>query len=173
MGTSMGFGFAQRPDDYALSTLVNMKAALEQERAAAMSTSGSNAPQLTEIDARLAVVNKQIDEMKTKRAAETQAEAEAAKRKAASLSTRVYDVREIIGVPAEARGVMTADQRAAMSELMRALLPLVKADATVTSFNGMIVVRSDEECQKNVQAILDMLKAQYKQGQEGRKEGAK
>jgi hypothetical protein len=163
MGGMMPINVMQMPDIYALA---NTKATLEQERAAAMSMSGPNTPQLREIEARLAEVNKQIDEIQAARAEEV-------KRKAASQSTRVYDVRGLIGMPAETTGVMTNDQRTAMTELMKALLPLVKADATVTSFNGMIVVRSDEECQKNVQAILDMLKAQFKQGPEGVKEGAK
>src|SRR4029077_9366750 len=91
-----------------------------------------------------------------KAAAEERAKQQAAK---PNLHNNVYEVRDLIGVQAQT-AVLSADQRAAVDELVRTLKGFLGPDDSISAFNGMVVITSTDEGHKKVQGILDGFRAQ-------------
>ncbi len=152
-GSVLATGNRQQPRDSDLiNSLVSTRLSLLQEMAAEKSKSAPQVQRVKELDARIKVVEEQIEHLRAQQEADVEG---AAKKRAAEQSTQVYDASAILGgLP---KSLLNADERAVMNELVSALSRVVKADETVTAVNGMIVVKADKEGQQNVQRTLNML----------------
>jgi len=74
----------------------------------------------------------------------------------------VYDVHDLLDVPATQQGVLTADQQSALKDLVATMQTMVKdPNTTVSAFNGMLLVKAPDNAQHEVQAMLDQLKQSH------------
>jgi beta-lactamase regulating signal transducer with metallopeptidase domain len=150
-----------------LGALTETQMKLQQERAAMMAKSGqSNSADLKALDAQLATVNRQLAETQQKLA---KAQADAGRRTSGTPEMAVtpagdnverfrhmYDVRALVGAGGVA-GNLTADQRAAVDDLVRTFAKFVDPSDTVSSFNGTIIVVAPADTVIRLQELMSDL----------------
>ncbi len=72
----------------------------------------------------------------------------------------VYDVHDLLDVPATQQGVLTTDQQSALRDLVTTVQTTLKDPAmTVSAFNGMLVVKATDAAQNEVLNVLRNLMA--------------
>lgn len=139
-----------------LSNLLETRMRLEQERAA-LATSGGNPAELRALDARLEAVARQLDDTRTQiDLYRAQSEKEQIQQRAqrSSRASRTIDVRFILGVPDNGPAVLTADQRAAMEDLIRTFKNLCKPEESISGFNGMLVIDAGDESIRKIENLV-------------------
>jgi hypothetical protein len=139
-----------------LSTLLETRMRLEQERAA-LSSAGGNPNELRALDARLEAVARQLDETRNQidvYRAQTEKEESEQRAQRTNRTSRTVDVRFILGLPENSPGVLTPDQRAAMEDLIRTFKNVCKPDETISGFNGMLVIDAGDESQRKIQTLV-------------------